>query len=121
MSRTVELQCHVDSCDRRATHELLPRETRMQAIGRLIHFGGWGYNLPRNQATCPGHMAELRAEARNAVGYIEKARSAIIATGLDAGTLSCPKCGGDLDFTVSPCNGHVHAMCRTSRCLAWME
>lgn len=38
------------------------------------------------------------------------------------GDIQCPVCGiGKLSFVVSEVNGHIHAKCTTSGCVAWME
>lgn len=38
------------------------------------------------------------------------------------GDIQCPVCGtGKLLFIVSEVNGHIHAKCTTSGCVAWME
>ena len=57
------------------------------------------------------------------LAHIGAARAAIVKTGQQSGRVDCPRCGGKgaLRFTVSGCNGHVHAACKTTECLAWME
>jgi hypothetical protein len=38
------------------------------------------------------------------------------------GTISCPVCKtGQLSFTRSAYNGHIHAKCTTDDCVSWME
>ena len=37
------------------------------------------------------------------------------------GTVTCPKCGGELGYSISGYNGHIHGQCNTTRgCLSWM-
>lgn len=43
------------------------------------------------------------------------ARDAIIRTGKQSGSMTCPICFyGTLRFSVAPSNGHIHAMCVTA-------
>lgn len=38
------------------------------------------------------------------------------------GVIECPFCGGELHYTISKFNGHVHAACITTQdCLRWVE
>ena len=37
------------------------------------------------------------------------------------GVVECPKCHGQLDYTVSGYNGHTYGKCRTPNCLQWVE
>jgi len=37
------------------------------------------------------------------------------------GTMTCPRCGGLLDYTVSSYDGATRGRCRTSGCLRWTE
>ena len=37
------------------------------------------------------------------------------------GFIECPFCGGELHYTISKFNGHVHAACITPDCLRWVE
>ena len=39
---------------------------------------------------------------------------------LSRGTVPCPVCGSDLNYSVSSYNGHVHGQCTKPGCLAWM-
>jgi len=54
-----------------------------------------------------------------------KAREAIIAKeGKTRGvtdSIDCPICGGVLHYSISGYNGHIHAVCTTDGCVAWME
>ena len=37
------------------------------------------------------------------------------------GTVVCPRCGGELGYSISSYNGHIHGQCNTTRgCLSWM-
>ncbi len=35
--------------------------------------------------------------------------------------VECPQCKGKLHLSQSSYNGHVHAVCETADCVAWME
>lgn len=37
-----------------------------------------------------------------------------------AGKVKCPKCSGELGYSVARSNGHVWGRCSTPDCLAWM-
>lgn len=74
--------------------------------------------------------AEREREMSERFEKIGKARRAIVdhlggpwkkgAPGA-TGQLECPVCGGQLAFSRSGYNGHVHARCSTEDCVAWME
>lgn len=51
-------------------------------------------------------IRSIRADAK------EKNRS--------AGQVKCPKCSGNLSYSIARSNGHIHGRCDTSGCLAWM-
>lgn len=36
------------------------------------------------------------------------------------GTIECPVCKGDLNYSVSSYNGHIWGKCKTEDCLNWM-
>lgn len=38
------------------------------------------------------------------------------------GVIKCPLCEhGDIDYSISSYNGHIHAHCTTVNCVSWME
>ena len=37
------------------------------------------------------------------------------------GTITCPCCGGNLHWSISGYNGHMHGRCETEGCISWME
>jgi len=37
------------------------------------------------------------------------------------GTITCPSCKGNLQYSISSYNGHVHGQCKTEGCLQWMQ
>lgn len=37
------------------------------------------------------------------------------------GTIECPKCNGQLNYTRASSNGHVWGKCKTDNCLSWMQ
>jgi hypothetical protein len=40
---------------------------------------------------------------------------------MQSGTIECPLCQGELRFSISPSNGHMHAACKTEGCIKAME
>ena len=77
-------------------------------------------------------MAEREAERKRSFEDTMKARAAIVDSlggpwerGMEGSTgdIDCPVCGvaGALQFSRSGYNGHIHASCRTSGCVGWME
>lgn len=38
-----------------------------------------------------------------------------------AGSITCPCCNGNVNFSRAGINGHIHARCSTPDCAAWME
>ena len=36
------------------------------------------------------------------------------------GIVICPKCNGDLMYTVASSNGHIWGKCKTKDCIQWM-
>ena len=72
---------------------------------------------------------ELSSEGERLLGeYVEHmltAREQIIAKegqkrGV-TGTIPCPKCGAELQYSISDYNGHIWGRCETPGCLNWME
>ena len=37
------------------------------------------------------------------------------------GAITCPVCGGHLNYRRAGYNGHIHARCKTDGCVSWME
>jgi len=64
---------------------------------------------------------ELKAERTAHFQNFMKAREAIVATGLERGSVECPACKGNLQFTKASYNGHIWAKCETDSCLGWIE
>jgi ssDNA-binding Zn-finger/Zn-ribbon topoisomerase 1 len=64
-------------------------------------------------------------DTKDSVAMLGKAIKAIRADAADRkrsqGVVVCPKCGGELGYSISGYNGHIHGRCNTTRgCLAWM-
>jgi transcriptional regulator with XRE-family HTH domain len=53
--------------------------------------------------------------------HMKLARIRIEESKEQSGLVECPRCGGKLQFSISPDNGHVHGMCLTKSCLHWIE
>ena len=76
--------------------------------------------------------AEEERQTNEYVQRIANARQAIVnhlggpwkrgKTGSSQGEIDCPVCSeGQLRFTRSGYNGHIHARCTTDGCVGWME
>lgn len=39
----------------------------------------------------------------------------------NTGSIICPKCGNNLNYSRAGSNGHVWGRCKTVGCLSWME
>lgn len=37
------------------------------------------------------------------------------------GTIECPACGNEIEYSVSSINGHTQGICKTDKCIAWIE
>jgi ribosomal protein L32 len=37
------------------------------------------------------------------------------------GTIECPECGNQLNYTISEVNGHVTAWCKTKNCVKFIQ
>jgi hypothetical protein len=67
-------------------------------------------------------MADKEQEFHVRFALILKARREILKLKMAEGSITCPKCGGTLRFSVAiNYNNHVHGRCETSDCLTWME
>lgn len=38
-----------------------------------------------------------------------------------SGVITCPKCGGELRYSIAPRNNHIWGQCQTDDCLSWMQ
>ncbi len=63
----------------------------------------------------------MNNEIKDIIADIMEARELIVAENKPRGIIECPKCKGQLYYTVASINGHVHASCKTEKCLNWME
>lgn len=59
-------------------------------------------------------------EMKERTGHMLKAIAMIRETKQHAGHIECPKCQGQLQFTVAKSNRHVWGRCSTAGCLTWM-
>jgi transcriptional regulator with XRE-family HTH domain len=60
------------------------------------------------------------------IGFLKSVFELVRATGLGKGnggqgSMTCPKCGKDLFYTVSGYNGHIWAKCSTDGCIVFMQ
>ncbi len=60
-------------------------------------------------------------KARESLINIIAAIEIINESGEYSGTITCPKCAGELMFSKAKSNGHTHGKCKTEGCLAWMQ
>lgn len=73
-------------------------------------------------------IEEVEKEQAEFDKYIEMTTTAVAYCLADAkgkwgvsGTIRCPECGGNLLYSISALNGHLHGHCETPGCLKWME
>lgn len=94
--------------------------------------------LKRDGLSCPSQEFPTEAEVAAEVAEIRKAMDrtdkAMRTAKADAesrglrrgnggtGSVKCPACeSGELSYSVSGYNGHMHAACSTDNCVRWME
>ena len=84
--------------------------------------------LRRNETpafTCDKRRFATVEEAKAAIARSDRAVAMVmgVRAGLGkpepgtSGEVACPKCGGPIDWSASPRNGHVHGRCRTDNCI----
>ena len=71
-------------------------------------------------------VVERERESEKAFAVMRAAHADASAKGFGkgnagSGEIPCTKCGGTLRYSVSSYNGHMHGVCSTPNCLAWME
>jgi hypothetical protein len=57
---------------------------------------------------------------RHVGAAVKAARVATEKSGQHSGEIECPKCKGQLQYSIARSNGHVHGQCKTKGCLSWM-
>lgn len=88
--------------------QLLAGRIRLELSGQDA-----GELLEREQST---HLAMLQVEiARKAILVQTQGKKGV------SGEVTCPKCSGVMKYKTAPCNGHIHAYCKTEGCLVWCE
>jgi hypothetical protein len=68
----------------------------------------------------PEEIATQEKEIKDRSQFIITAIKDIKATKLAQGSIVCPKCAGDLNFSVAKLNGHIWGRCLTADCLQWV-
>jgi hypothetical protein len=68
----------------------------------------------------PEEVEKDEKEIGEHIAKIMEAVALIDATGKDAGFIHCPKCAGEMRFSVAP-NGHRRAACSTDNCIRFIE
>ncbi len=74
-----------------------------QIMGRCKHFTGLG-------------LMEDDKRCKRDLSY----RALVGGEGV-TGSVKCPACGGDLQYSRAGCNGHIWGQCQTKDCLSWMQ
>jgi len=97
---------------------------------------GWVGRVPcfkenKSKIKCASYNEKTEAEIHAQYQKMEKQTKELIActhifadlknrTAQD-GTIPCPVCGGDLHYSISETNGHMHAKCSNDDCVNFME
>lgn len=100
--------------------------------GRGRDYNSLGATCDKCSFPTAEELAIEEAEMKARWERIGKARDAIVAhlggpwklgTPGASGLIDCPACGQPktLSFSRSGYNGHIHALCSTPKCCAWME
>lgn len=61
-----------------------------------------------------------KKEFKERFDLISRTITAIKKLGTASGTIVCPKCGENLNFSVAKSNGHIWGLCTTTGCLTRM-
>lgn len=61
-----------------------------------------------------------RSDLSNAMKAIELCRINSGGKWGVKGQIKCPKCGGELNYSIASTNGHIWGKCLTKDCLEWM-
>lgn len=64
---------------------------------------------------------ERRARIADRIKFMGKAFTEIATLKGHSGTIQCPKCKQELQWSRASINGHVHGTCSTTGCLRWMQ
>jgi hypothetical protein len=121
-----------DACDAGVRYELvtIPNPTGMGKLLPCFKDNGNGCVCDKLEFYTD---AEIDAQIEESEGNFKKtmqAREAIVdhlggpwKKGMagSRGAIVCPICQGELRFTRSGYNGHIHASCLTPNCVSWIE
>lgn len=117
---------HNETCNAGVNYRKLGDDTRAGYLARLPCIIGSPLTKP-DAVTCdqlsPYTPEELAAKEAAMVKNSNDTLAAIRlikATKKQSGTVACSVCKADLQFSVSPSNGHIWGKCSTKGCLAWM-
>lgn len=117
---------HNEHCKAGVNYRKLGDDSRPGVYARLPCVIGSPLTKP-DAATCelisPYTLEELAAKEAEIIKNSNDTLAAIKlikATKLQTGHVECPVCKANLQFSVSPSNGHIWAKCSTQGCLAWM-
>lgn len=101
-------------------------------IGARQDYNPLGAKCTKCDMPTAEELAAEEEEIEKRCQELGKARQAIVAhlggpwkrgTAGASGVIDCPVCGGKqtLRFSRAGYNGHIHAKCKTEKCVSWME
>lgn len=111
------------TCDAGIAYASLPKEN--PSFKSFICFGE-AEGCPKYQAMGMEAVVKLYDESEVSLNRTNLARKAIVAASEGKrgvrGAIACPVCStGSLHYSIANYNGHIHAQCSTTGCVAWME
>lgn len=108
-------------CKAGFSYEALPPEQR-----RAFVCFGESTGCDKYQPTGMEEVVKKHEEFKAHFNRTNLARKAIVAASEGKrgvrGAIACPVCStGSLHYSIANYNGHIHAQCSTTGCVAWME
>lgn len=93
-------------------------------VGRLPCVADPGENIAKCNL-CDRYSDEevsaIKARRRESIAFVIAAISEIAKIEGSFGEIECPKCKGRLNWTRASYNGHVHAKCKTDKCVSFLQ
>lgn len=74
----------------------------------------------KREEQTPDEIEKEETEIKERAIFLSAAIKDIRSTHMSCGSVVCPKCSGDLNFSVAKSNGHIRGKCTTEGCLSWM-
>ena len=122
-----------ETCDAGVKYEdVRDTSTKPYSLPCLAEYNTAGATCDKCRYPTAEELAAEKEEQRRFMEGMTKARAAIVAacggpwkkgvTG-SRGVIDCPVCGAveSLAYSRAGYNGHVHASCKTTGCVSWME